>query len=165
MNDTSGLYFKLAQAIQKDELSLPSLPDIALKIRNEVSRPNVTLEDVVSLLKLDVALTHYIISVVNCPLFRGVNEITELQDAISRLGFQSTQNMVFSYSIKTLFRAKRSPAKLQLDWVWQKTKKIAALSMTLASHCHHLQSDKALLAGLFVNVGSLAIIQYLSFIN
>ncbi len=165
MNTTSGIYFQLTQALQKEKLSLPSLPDIALKIRTAIMQPDVCLDDICNIVKIDAALNHYILKVANSPLFKGINAITTLKDALSRLGFVVTQNLVFSYSIKSLFKAKRSPARKQLDWVWQHSKKVSAMSATLATLCPKMQTDKALLAGLFENIGSLAVVQFLALKN
>ena len=61
---------ELIQAIENDELVLPTLPEVALKVREAAEDPNVGIADLAKVIGNDAALTARIIKVVNSPLLR-----------------------------------------------------------------------------------------------
>ena len=71
----------LTRAIDHDELVLPTLPEVALKVREAAEDPNVGIPEMTKVIGNDAALTARIIKVVNSPLLRTNREITDLQMA------------------------------------------------------------------------------------
>ena len=74
----------LMQAIENDELVLPTLPEVALRVREAAEDPDVSIPTLAKVIGNDAALTARIIKVVNSPLLRTNREINDLQMAISR---------------------------------------------------------------------------------
>ena len=79
---------ELIQAIENDELVLPTLPEVALKVREAAEDPNISIPALSKVIGNDAALTARIIKVVNSPLLRTSKEITDIQMAVSRLGIK-----------------------------------------------------------------------------
>ena len=73
-------------AITKDELELPTLPEVALAIRDAAQDENITAAKLAQVLSDDPGLTASIVKIANSPMFRAPKAIEDLQMAISRLG-------------------------------------------------------------------------------
>ena len=77
---------ELIEAIDKDQLVLPTLPEVALRIREAAENPDVSIADLVREISNDAALSARLIKVVNSPLLRTRQEITDLGMAVNRMG-------------------------------------------------------------------------------
>ena len=85
---------ELLRAIDNDELVLPTLPEVALRVREAAENPDISIQDLAKVIGNDAALTARIIKVVNSPLLRTNKEINDLQMAISRLGINYTLSLI-----------------------------------------------------------------------
>ncbi|HCW96546.1 MAG TPA: histidine kinase, partial [Pseudomonas sp.] len=83
----------LLLAIENDDLVLPTLPEVALRVREAAEDPDISIAALSKVIGNDAALTARIIKVVNSPLLRTNREINDLQTAIGRLGINYTCNL------------------------------------------------------------------------
>jgi HD-like signal output (HDOD) protein len=153
------LFTGFSKAFRKDELRVPSLPDIALRLRSALQK-EVSFSDVVKLINLDPVISSKLIQVVNSPVYRTADIITNSHDAIYRLGLKTTQNLVTTISLYNLFRSDNKRLNQYIHQVWKQSIHVASLSYALASFSPKINADEALLAGLIHNIGALAIITY-----
>lgn len=70
---------ELLEAIENDELVLPTLPEVALRVREAAEDPNISIPALSKVIGNDAALTARLIKVVNSPLLRTNKEITDLR--------------------------------------------------------------------------------------
>jgi len=144
---------------RKDQLHVPSLPDVALRLRSALQK-DIDIADAVKIINLDPVISSKLIQVVNSPFYRTFNPITNSHDAVNRLGLKTTQNLVTSISMNNLFRSNNKQLNKRIQQLWQQSIQIASLSYTLASFSHKINPDEALLAGLVHNIGALPIVTY-----
>ena len=76
----------LVTAIDNDDLVLPTLPEVALKIRQAAEDPEISISHLSKVISRDTALSARLIKVVNSPLLRASQEVTDLHTAIDRDG-------------------------------------------------------------------------------
>ena len=155
----SELFQGFSQAYRKDELQVPSLPDVALRLRAALQK-DISIADAVKIVNLDPVIASKLIQVVNSPLYMTALPISNSHDAINRLGLKITQNLVTSISMSKLFRCSNKTLHHKVQQLWKQSIHIASLSHTLASLTHKINPDEALLAGLTHNIGALPIITY-----
>ncbi|MDE3735738.1 HDOD domain-containing protein [Metapseudomonas resinovorans] len=151
---------ELTQAIESDELVLPTLPEVALKVRETAEDPNAGIQDLTKVIGNDAALTARIIKVVNSPLLRTNKEITDLQMAISRLGINYTSNLATGLAMEQMFQATTDVVDRKMREVWNKSTEIAGICHVLCRHYTRLMPDQATLAGLVHQIGVLPILTY-----
>lgn len=151
---------ELIQAIENDELVLPTLPEVALKVREAAEDPNVGIADLAKVLGNDAALTARIIKVVNSPLLRTSKEITDLQMAVGRLGINYTANLATGLAMEQMFQATSDVVDKKMREVWNKSTEIAGICHVLCKHYTRLAPDQATLAGLVSQIGILPILTY-----
>lgn len=151
---------ELIQAIENDELVLPTLPEVALKVREAAEDPNISIPALAKVIGNDAALTARIIKVVNSPLLRTNREITDLQMAISRLGINYTCNLATGLAMEQMFQATSDVIDRKMREVWNKSTEIAGICHVLCRHYTRLAPDQATLAGLVHLIGILPILTY-----
>lgn len=151
---------EIVEAIKNDKLVLPTLPEIALQVRDIAENVNASIEDLTSVLARDAALSARMIKVANSPLIRSSMPISDLNTAVSRLGIEMTSNLAMGLAMTHMFQATSDLVDTQMRSCWSKSIEIAASCQVLARHFTNLQPDQALLAGLTHQIGRLPILAF-----
>ena len=151
---------ELLEAIENDELVLPTLSEVALRVREAAEDPNISIPALSKVIGNDAALTARVIKVVNSPLLRTNKEITDLNMAISRLGINYTSNLATGLAMEQMFQATSDVIDNKMRDVWNKSTEIAGICHALCRHFTRLMPDQATLAGLVHQIGILPILTY-----
>lgn len=151
---------ELIQAIDNDDLVLPTLPEVALNVREAAEDPNIGTPQLSKVIGNDAALTARIIKVVNSPLLRTNKEITDLSMAINRLGINYTCNLATGLAMEQMFQATSDVVDRKMREVWNKSTEIAGICHVLCKQFTRLLPDQATLAGLVHMIGALPILTY-----
>lgn len=149
---------ELLDAIKSDRLNLPTLPEVALRIREAVDDPDVSAGKLATVVGQDAALAARIIKVANSPLLRGRVQVDNLQLAITRLGITFVRNLVTGLAMQQMFQATSDAVDAKLRQVWEHSTEVASICHVLASHYTKLKPDQAMLAGLVHEIGILPIL-------
>ena len=155
---TSDFQKRVEYAVASDQLLLPSLPDVALRIRAECDRENTSAQNIADIISQDPALAVRLLQVANSTLYRAPQPADSLSAAITRLGLCMVKDIILTLSLKQLYQTGNKSLQDQFRRLWQTSINTASLSRMLASQTSHLQSEKALLAGLTHNIGALPIL-------
>jgi HD-like signal output (HDOD) protein len=158
LRNEKAFFAYIEAAVQSNKLSLPTLPQVALKVRQVVASNKATDSELAKLISSDPALSVRLLQVANSPLFRARAKIDSVQGAITRMGHNSVRTLVTSLAMKQLFKPGSLALERQFQSVWQHSVNIAAVSRALASRCRHLDPDQAMLAGLIHQIGKLPIL-------
>ena len=155
---------KIAQdiniAIDTDKLVLPTLPEIALRVREVADDPDASIKQLGMAISSDASLTARLIKVANSPLFRAPREIEDLNMALSRLGMQYTSNLAIGLAMEQMFQATSDLVDKRLREVWARSSEVAGMCHVLCKHRTKLRPDQAALAGLVHQIGVLPILAY-----
>lgn len=151
---------ELIQAIEKDQLVLPTLPEVALRVREAAEDPDVNIAHLVREISNDAALSARLIKVVNSPLLRTRQEITDLSMAVNRMGITYTANLAIGLAMAQMFQATSDVIDRKMREVWARSTEVAGISHVLCRHYTKLKPDQATLAGLVHQIGVLPILSY-----
>jgi HD-like signal output (HDOD) protein len=158
--EESELTMLLFRDMTSGNVNLPSLPNVALRIQQEISSDNVDADSISRIIQSDPAITAKLIMVANSPLYLGRGNIESLTKAVVRLGLVTTQQLVISYALKELFKSKSTLINRRMQALWQHSRKVASLGKILARLTTSIDPEKAQLAGLIHDLGEIAILQY-----
>ena len=147
-------------ALENDDLSLPSLPEVALKIRDEAESELVSAHSLGAVVAKDPGLAAQIVRVANSPLFRATRSIDDLNQAISRLGVQYTANLVTGMAMKQMFQATTELVDKKFRQVWEDSIAVAAWASVITKRYTKLRPDQSTLAGLTHSIGVLPILDW-----
>lgn len=159
MNPGYRFFRNVIDAIAEDRLSLPSLPDVALRASRLCSRPDVTAGALAIEIARDAGLAGRVVKIANSAGQGARVPVRTLQQAITRLGFRTTRLLVSVLSAEQLFRACSPELSMRLRRSWANTLEVTALSRTVARRFTGIDPDEAMLAGLVHEIGILPIIQ------
>ncbi|MFV9614439.1 MAG: HDOD domain-containing protein, partial [Gammaproteobacteria bacterium] len=159
MNAKTDLFFnELKEAVEDDSLVLPSLPEVALKIRDAVESDDTTAEQIANALTQDGSLSARLIKVVNSPLYRSRNPIDDLQMAVTRLGLRLVRDLVMNLAMKQMFQSTSAVLDKKFREVWNTSVDVAAICQMMSVSMNGISREQALLAGLVHNIGTLPIL-------
>ncbi len=147
-------------ALETDQLDLPVLPDMAIKVRNLLDDPDSSTGQFVRLLSTDLAISLYFIKAANSAAFSTGHPVGNVHDAISRLGYRMLYSMVMNITLTKLFQARSSLIDQKLKELWERSRRVAANSYVLAQKTKHLKPEDAMLAGLVHEIGALPLYLY-----
>jgi HD-like signal output (HDOD) protein len=155
-----SLVASLESALDQRNLALPSLPEVALKIRRALANEDVSAKEIARLLGADPALAARTLRVANSAMFyRGNRPITSLNAAVSQLGHKMVRNVALSFAAQQVFVGYGSRELRELvGGVWAHSIHCAVLAHTLARIRTVLNPDEAFLAGLLHEIGKLYIL-------
>lgn len=157
---TAALVAKLDRSLAEGPLDLPSLPEVALKIRRALADEHVSVKEIARLLGADPALAARTLRVANSAMFyRGGRRITSLSAAVAQLGHKMVRNVALSFAAQQAFIGYGSrPLRELVASVWRHSVHTAVLAHALARSRTSISPDEAFLAGLLHEVGKLYIL-------
>ena len=149
---------ELLQDLENKTLVLPTLPEVALRVRDAVDDENASIGDIAKVIATDAALSARLIQVANSPLMRASKEIDSLDMAVNRLGMKLVRDMVISMVMEQMFQATSELTDKKLRQLWEHSMTVAAISHALAAQFTKLAPEQAMLAGLVHDIGALPIL-------
>ena len=139
--------------LENERLPLPTLPEVAIRVRETVDNENTSIKEVAQIIETDAALSARIIQVANSALYKGLSAADNVQSATMRMGLNTVKNLTTSLVMKQLFQATHPVIDQFLRTAWKQSTDVAALSAMIAKNYTNLESDSALLAGLTHSIG------------
>jgi HD-like signal output (HDOD) protein len=158
---SGDLCTKIYDEVFADETLLPTMPDVAVRLRAVMSDPNYDLGRVARVIQADAGVSAYLVRMANSALLRWTPPVKDVPGAVRRLGMQVTRNVVMAHALRTMFRIKTPVLIDVMEETWKRSARVAALSAVLAKRCGTFTSDRALLAGLLQDIGALPILNAL----
>ncbi len=155
---------KFCQNFKQGKLIIPSLPDVALRLRAAVQK-NIGVQEAVKIINLDPVISSQLIKIVNSPVYRAIDPISTCHDAVTRLGLTTTRNLVTSISMQNLFKSKNKELNSIIHKLWKQSLRVSSISHTLATLTKQVNPDEALLAGLIHNIGAIPVITFANQLN
>ncbi|BED88277.1 MULTISPECIES: HDOD domain-containing protein [unclassified Pseudoalteromonas] len=164
MSTENALLTILVDRINNDTLVLPTLPEVAIKVRQAADNPDVNLMQMSDVIGQDPALSARMIKVANSAIMGRAVKVSNLQQAVTRIGLRQIKNIATAMAMEQLFVSKNELIKGYMSKAWQKTLNVAGHSITLMAFYLQnnkrtsLNSDSITLASLVYNIGVLPIL-------
>ena len=155
----SGLVHSFCQHVKAEKLTLPSLPNVAIKLRQAL-RKDIGIAQAAKIIQLDPAIAAKLIQVANSPLYLTVKPAIHCQDAVNRLGLVATRNLVTSISLHQVFSSRKPWIGHHLTNLWKRSVTLSSLCFVLSSKAKCIDPDKALLAGLISDIGIVPLLHF-----
>jgi putative nucleotidyltransferase with HDIG domain len=158
----SPLYAEIYDDLINDRLAVPSMPEVAVKVRRMIEQEDTPIPALARVILSDPAISAKLIKAANGSLYHGQPRVESCARAVARLGLNTTKHLVMSFVLRNLFQEKITSELLnhQARELWNHSVEIAAISMALANVTPGLDAEEALLAGLLHDIGELVILSY-----
>jgi HD-like signal output (HDOD) protein len=122
----------LLQAIENDTVVLPTLPEVALEIREAASDPEVNIDMLASIIENDSSIAVRILRVANSSLLRGSQPTIDVKRAIGRIGLSYTSTLVTTLAMQQIFLSTKESLNKRMRAIWIQSADVAAISYILA---------------------------------
>ena len=152
---------RLGEELACNDFDLPPFPDTALRVREALSDPDVSIDTLSNIVLSEPALTARLLRMANSAMIRrGPLEITDVKTAMSRVGLDMVQNAAVSLAANEAFQvADGSPLREHLDKTRKHSIKVCAVAYALAKRVKISgKPDEAMLAGLLHAIGKFYIL-------
>lgn len=156
--DEHRLLMEFYAELRSNQVSLPSVPDVAWKVRRIADRENSTAEDIASAITADPSMALKLVRACNSPLYRGFNDVRNVREAVIRLGTRTTRQLVTVFAMREVFSTRQPFLQKAMDTLWQHSREVAALSWVLADSATRIDPEEALLAGLLHDIGAIPVL-------
>lgn len=160
MQTAASFVQELAGDLNSGELELPMFSGTAVRIQRAFQADEVNIEEIVRLISSDPAIAARILELANSAAVRGNRQITDLRQAVIRMGDKLVQSSVLTFAMRQVERNEglTQHTKNKLRAIWIESIELAALSHVIAREYTKLNANEALLTGLLSVVGRLYII-------
>ena len=147
----------LSEELSKGTVKLPSLPDIALKIKNILEDPDVSAKQVARVVGSEATFTARLLKVANsAALNSSGTTIKDIPTAITRMGFKMAHSIAVAIAMDQVLNS-HSMGKLDKYFkdLWRHSLNVAAFSCVVARKRTKIKPDEALIAGVLHDVGKI----------
>lgn len=152
---------QLIARMRSGELTLPSYPKIALKLR-ELLETDAGMADIAQLLSHDAAVSARLLQVANSAQYANARKVDSVEKAVSRLGLVGACNVAEMIANQSLYIAKNAAYLPFFNELWVHSVACAHACTILGRHVERAASPKLFSLGLLHDVGKLAILQAVS---
>ncbi|AWB58662.1 HDOD domain-containing protein [Colwellia sp. Arc7-D] len=164
MGAENALYIILIEKIRQDALVLPTLPEVALKVRQAADDPDISLMKMSEIISHDAALSLGVLKVANSAAFGREVKVESVAKAVTRIGLRQIKNIATAMAIEQMFVSNNHFISDYMQKSWRKTVDVASVAIALMTL--YLQKNKQseltletlTLAALIHNIGVLPIL-------
>ncbi len=128
---------------------LPATPHVARKVMQAVADPNASARSLQQVIAADQQLTAKILRIANSSFYGGFRSISNLSEAIVRLGFKNIKNIAVSSAVRSLCGGGGFTETL----LWEHSIGCAIASQLVARSVRFPQLEEAFLVGLMHDIG------------
>jgi putative nucleotidyltransferase with HDIG domain len=160
------ILLEIVDKFKRGQIDPPVLPNVVQELKSVISNPNSTADDLAAVIEQDAIISLRLISVANSPVYRGIEEIRTVRNAIPRLGLKETQNVVAAIANKSLFETKAARYRKLMERLWKHSLACAYASRAIAKRLFvEVDVEQIFLMGLIHDIGKAILIQSLSQID
>lgn len=145
--------------ITANRLILPSLPEVAIRVRQLIGNPDCSISMLEQQISKDATMTARLLKVANSSVMSRGHPVTSLHHAIVNLGFGLVGSLVTQMAILQTMNKSRDVSRL--EGFVAGSLRVSSLSHSIASQFEHLDPELASLAGLLHDIGKLPLREYL----
>ena len=155
------LFAILANQIRNGQLRLPSLPEVALRVRDVADNPDSTLLQIADVVARDPALSLRLIRLANTAHYARAARVTTVHGATHRIGMRAIRNIAIAMALEQLFLVQNPVVRHYMEQAWQRAITACAAATALFNHSPNkgaLHVESVTLLALTHNIGLLPIL-------
>jgi putative nucleotidyltransferase with HDIG domain len=134
---------------------LPTLPTIALQVNRLLSNPQISAQEMATVIEKDQAIVPKLLKLVNSAFFGLSTKVSNLQHAIMLLGYNTVRNAILTISVIDAFSMQQKLAGFDMLESWRHAIGVAVMSRFLDQKLGAHNRENAFTAGLLHDIGKL----------
>jgi len=142
---------KSIEDILTNEVRLPSLPSIAMRILNAVKTDEASLGELAKIVSSDPALAARVLKLSNSSFYQLSQKVDSIQKALTILGTETLKNIALSFVIVRCMQTSDGSG-FNFDFFWRRAV-TAAVASDLISNAIDRRSDDIFITALLQDIG------------
>ena len=145
----------IARDLSGEVVCFPTFLDITFQVRTALKNPNLTIEQLGTLVGAEPLMSTKIIRLANSvAMNRSGRTVADVNSAIARVGMEAVRSVSFAVAMEQLLNSKKmAPFAALSRNLWEHTMHVAALCRVLARRVARINPDEAMFAGLVHDIG------------
>ncbi len=135
---------------------LPATPTILINLMALLRKVDTDIDEIVELISMDPSITAGVIQLCNSAMFGGSGNISDIEGAVGRLGFDETYRIVASVIGRIVLAGSNSDSCVQSDAMWRHSAAVGVASQIIAKNIGQ-DSGQAFTAGLLHDIGKIVL--------
>ncbi|MGE0143502.1 MAG: HDOD domain-containing protein [Planctomycetota bacterium] len=141
--------------------NMPPLPAVTTQVLGLVQDPDYSIDDLVGLVRTDPTLTARLLKLANSSLLSSVQGISNVREALGRLGTRTVMRVVIASCTNHYFRSRGAvPQILDPNAIWRHALSCGVACELLAVRLGRSDAGSAFTAGVLHDIGKVALSQY-----
>lgn len=140
------------------DLSMPALLPVAEMALSRLRDPRCSLPEIGEVISSDPVVSGAVLRMANSPLYRGLDRITSLGSAVTRLGTNALRTLMLHESVRAAMFERRGGDPMLADHIWRQSL-AGAVIMRGLSEFTAIDPDQAFLVGLLHDIGNVIVLR------
>lgn len=140
--------------------NLPTLPSVAIEVNKMLQDMDTSIKDLNNVIEKDQAIVSKILRLVNSAFFGLPRKVSNLQHAITLLGFSTIRNAIISISIIDVFPNQDICPGFRISDFWMHSVAVAVTSRYMAEETRLHTTDESFIGGLLHDIGKVVLSLY-----
>jgi HD-like signal output (HDOD) protein len=140
------------------DLTMPPMPVVAERVLRKLQDRDWTSASLATQIAEDQVIAAAVLRAANSPLYRGVNKVASLQEAVGRLGANAIRTLMMHQSLHAVTFQARGHNRRLADMLWRRSLASAHIMQGLAKLVR-VDPQKAFLIGLLHDLGNVVVLR------
>ncbi|MFH1022153.1 MAG: HDOD domain-containing protein [Planctomycetota bacterium] len=144
--------------LQNESFELPMLPQATLQVLDFLADPKVDVVNITRMISRDQVLATSTLKMVNSAFYRGEKEITDLRQAVVRIGLYQLKLLMLTISAHTIILQGKGVTPLARR-LWEHSVGCAVFGQRLAMYLTLEDESASFVAGLLHDIGKVVVLE------
>lgn len=154
MDRISSLGSKI-KTLLSDNAEFKAIPNAVVKALQITNDETTGAADLAKVVTADPSIAATILRRANSQYYGGVRKISELNEAIARIGFEESRRILIGMSVFKMFDAQNRSVNFSRKGFWEHSLACGCLAAMIARKTQKANESKAFTAGLLHDIGKL----------
>jgi HD-like signal output (HDOD) protein len=156
---------RIRKAVDQGKISIPPLPKLVTRLMQLLNdESGASSKQVAELIRNDPAVAASVLKTANSAAFGGLNPISDLSQAIARLGFRQVSSVVTALSHGAHFSSDEPDKRVMLETLWGHAVATALVARSVAQ-LTGADSEESFVAGLLHDTGKLLVLKGVDYLQ
>ena len=161
---SNEVFSEILMRFKKGDINLPSPPQIQTKF-NKMLKDGEGIQGIAELLRQDISISSKLIGISNSAYYQGGKENKTLEQAICRLGLDTTRKYVEILCNRSLYATQNKKNMEQIERLWKHSLCCGIASQMTCAIVQGKQPEEVFTMGLIHDIGKLILLQIFSELN
>lgn len=157
-NSDDAIIKEIHREFHHNEVDLPSMPEVALKINQAVQDESLDLQKIAEIIQTDPMISARAVQVANSAMYAGSQPVQTIKRAVQRIGLRAMRAIVMSVALRNLYTPESPLIKKRMRNYYSHSLRVGVISHILAKKLKDFDKEQAFLAGLIHDIGIVPIL-------